>query len=83
MDGKGNPSWGVILRYDNIDSDDAFVPSGGAFPVANGKFIVAGITHEVNNRFTWALDWQQQSPNGAPAPTLDLRTYNLHTSVAF
>jgi hypothetical protein len=83
MDGKGNPSWGVILRYDKIDSDNAFVPSGGAFPVANGKFIVAGITHEVNNRFTWALDWQQQSPNGAPAPALDLRTYNLHTSVAF
>jgi hypothetical protein len=83
MNGKGNPAWGVVLRYDKIDSDNAFAPSGGVFPVANGKFIVAGITHDVNTRFSWALDWQQQSPNGAPNPALDFRTFNLHTLVAF
>jgi hypothetical protein len=83
MSGAGNPAWGVILRYDNIDSDNAFVPSGGAFPVAKGTFIVAGITHDVNNRLSWAIDWQQQSPNGVAAAALDVRTYNLHTMVSF
>ena len=83
MNGAGNPNWGVILRYDNMGGDDAFVPSGGAFPVTKGKFILAGITHDVNNRFSWALDCQQQSPNGAAAPGLDVRTYNLHTMVNF
>ena len=83
MNGKGDPSWGVVLRYDRLDADNAYVPSGGAFPAAKGKFVVAGITHDVNPRLSWALDYQQQSPNGAAAPALDLRTYNLHAMVAF
>jgi hypothetical protein len=83
MNPNGNKAWGVVLRWDNITGDNAYVPNGGDFPVVEGKFIVAGLTHDVNNRFSWSLDYQQQSPNGAPAPALDLRTYNLHAMVAF
>ena len=79
----GSKGWGILLRWDNITGDTGFVPNGGDFPVAEGKFIVAGLTHDVNSRFSWTLDFQQQSPNGVAAPALDLRTYNLHTSVAF
>ena len=83
MNPAGNKTWGVLLRYDNVTGDNGFVPNGGDFPVVEGKFIVAGLTHEVNNRLSWALDYQQQSPNGTAPPVLDLRTYNLHASVAF
>jgi hypothetical protein len=80
---SGSKAWGIVLRYDRIASDDAYVPSGGAFPVQDGRFIIAGITHDVNNRFSWALDHQQQSPSGASAPALDLRTYNVHSAFWF
>lgn len=79
----GSTAWGIVLRLDRIESDDAYVPSGGAFPVRDGRFIVAGITHDLNNRLSWALDYQQQSPRGASAPALDLRTYNLHSAFSF
>lgn len=79
----GSKGWGVLLRWDNVTGETGLVPNGGDFPVVEGKFIVAGLTHDVNNRFSWALDYQQQSPNGTAAPALDLRTYNLHASVAF
>jgi hypothetical protein len=79
----GSKAWGVLLRWDNVTGDTGYVPTGGDFPVVEGKFIVAGISHDVNTRFSWTLDYQQQSPNGAPAPALDLRTYNLHAMVAF
>jgi len=83
MNPKGTRSWGVLLRWDQITGDNAYVPNAGDFPVVKGKFIVAGVTHDVNSRLSWALDYQQQSPNGAPAPALDLRTYNVHVSAAF
>jgi hypothetical protein len=83
MNPTGSKGWGILLRWDNITGDTGFVPNGGDFPVAEGKFIVAGLSHDVNNRFAWTLDYQQQSPNGVAAPALDLRTYNLHASVAF
>ena len=79
----GSTAWGIVLRYDRIESDAAYVPSGGAFPVQDGRFLVAGITRDVNNRLSWALDYQQQSPRGASAPALDLRTYNLHSAFWF
>jgi hypothetical protein len=79
----GSTAWGIVLRYDRIESDDAYVPSGGAFPVQDGRFLVAGLTHDVNNRLSWALDYQQQSPRGASAPALDLRTYNVHSAFWF
>ena len=69
--------------WDEITGDNAYLPNAGDFPVVKGKFIVAGVTHDVNSRLSWSLDWQQQSPNGAPAPALDLRTYNVHVSAAF
>ena len=59
------------------------MPNGGDFPVVEGKFLIAGLTHDVNSKLSWSLDWQQQSPIGAGAPNLDLRTYNLHVSAAF
>jgi hypothetical protein len=80
---NGNKGWGAVLRWDNVSGDNAYVPSPGVFPVIKGKFLVAGITHDVNARFSWALDYQQQSPQGAAAPALDLRTYNVHAMVAF
>jgi len=83
MSATGSKAWGVLLRWDDVTSDAGYVPNNGDFPVAKGKFIVAGITHDVNSKLSWALDFQQQSPNGAPAPALDLRTYNLHVSAAF
>ena len=79
----GNKTWGILLRADNITGDNGYVPSGGDFPVVKGRFLVAGLTHDVNTRLSWSLDYQQQSPNGVAAPALDLRTYNLHVSVAF
>ena len=83
MSPLGSKAWGVILRWDNVTGDAGYLPTSGDFPVVEGKFIVAGLTHDVNNRLSWSLDFQQQSPNGAPAPTLDQRTYNLHVSAAF
>jgi hypothetical protein len=79
----GDKTWGILLRWDQVSGDNGYVPNNGDFPVLKGKFIVAGITHDVNSKLSWALDWQQQSPNGAAAPALDLRTYNLHVSAAF
>ena len=79
----GNKTWGILLRVDNATGDDGFVPSAGEFPLVKGRFLVAGLTHDVNNRLSWSLDYQQQSPNGVAAPALDLRTYNLHVSAAF
>lgn len=83
MNPNGTKAWGVLLRWDNVTGDTGYLPNAGDFPVVEGKFIVAGVTHDVNSRFSWALDYQQQSPNGAPAPALDLRSYNLHAMVAF
>ena len=83
MSPTGNKTWGVLLRWDQVSGDKAYIPNNGDFPVVKGKFIVAGITHDVNSKLSWALDWQQQSPNGVTAPALDLRTYNLHVSAAF
>lgn len=83
MSATGSKTWGILLRWDNVSGDTGYLPSNGDFPVRKGKFIVAGITHDVNSKLSWALDFQQQSPNGAPAPGLDLRTYNLHVSAAF
>lgn len=82
-DPNGSKAWGILLRWDRISGNDAYVPNAGDFPVVEGKFIVAGLTHDVNSRLSWALDWQQQSPNGVAAPALDLRTYNLHVQAAF
>ena len=79
----GNKTWGVLLRWDEIKGDNGYVPNPGDFPVVKGKFLVAGLTHDLNSRLSWSLDYQQQSPNGAAAPTLDLRTYNVHVSAAF
>jgi hypothetical protein len=83
MSPTGDKTWGILLRWDQVSGDNGYVPNNGDFPVLKGKFIVAGITHDVNSKLSWALDWQQQSPNGAAAPALDLRTYNLHVSAAF
>lgn len=83
MSATGTKAWGILLRWDEITGDNAYLPNAGDFPVVKGKFIVAGVTHDVNSRLSWSLDWQQQSPNGAPAPALDLRTYNVHVSAAF
>lgn len=83
MDPKGNAAWGLLLRWDQIDSDDRFVPTAADFPVLKGKFIVAGVTYDMNNKVSWSLDYQQQSPEGAPAAGLDLRTYNIHASIGF
>lgn len=83
MSATGSKAWGILLRWDDVSGDTGYVPNNGEFPVVKGKFIVAGITHDVNSKLSWALDFQQQSPNGAPAPALDLRTYNLHVSAAF
>jgi hypothetical protein len=79
----GSRTWGILLRWDKVSGDNGYVPNTGDFPVVKGKFLVAGITHDVNSKLSWALDWQQQSPNGAAAPALDLRSYNLHVSAAF
>jgi hypothetical protein len=83
MSATGSKSWGILLRWDNVTGDTGYIPNNGDFPVIKGKFIVAGITHDVNSKLSWSLDFQQQSPNGATAPALDLRTYNLHASAAF
>ena len=83
MNETGTKAWGILLRWDNITGDTGYVPNAGDFPVVKGKFLIAGLTHDVNSKFSWALDYQQQSPNGVAAPALDLRTYNLHASVAF
>ncbi|HEX2719186.1 MAG TPA: hypothetical protein VHM67_16060 [Gemmatimonadaceae bacterium] len=83
MDPKGNAAWGLLVRWDQIDSDNQFALTGGDFPVLKGKFVVAGITYDMNNRVSWSFDWQQQSPVGAPAAGLDLRTYNVHASIGF
>lgn len=83
MSPTGNRTWGILLRWDQVSGDTGYLPNNGDFPVVKGKFLVAGITHDVNSKLSWALDWQQQSPNGAAAPALDLRTYNLHVSAAF
>lgn len=83
MSARGDQAWGVLARWDRIRSDEQYVPTGGAFPVRDGRFLVLGLTHDLNSRVSWALDYQQQSPEGASAPTLDLRTYNLHTAVRF
>jgi hypothetical protein len=83
MSPTGSKTWGVLLRWDQVSGDTGYLPNNGDFPVVKGKFIVAGITHDVNSKLSWSLDWQQQSPNGAAAPALDLRTYNLHVSAAF
>jgi hypothetical protein len=83
MSATGNKSWGILLRWDNVTGDTGYVPNTGDFPVVKGKFMVAGITRDVNSKLSWSLDFQQQSPNGASAPALDLRTYNLHVSAAF
>ena len=80
---NGTKAWGILLRWDKVSGDNAYVPNNGDFPVVEGKFLVAGLTHDVNSKLSWSLDWQQQSPNGVPAPALDLRTYNLHVSAAF
>ncbi|HEX2778682.1 MAG TPA: hypothetical protein VHM30_04225 [Gemmatimonadaceae bacterium] len=80
---NGNKRWGVVLRWDNVDSDAGYVVNPSDFPVAKGHFIVAGLTHDLNNRVSWSLDYQQGSPEGAPAAGSDTRTYNLHASVAF
>jgi hypothetical protein len=80
---NGTKAWGILLRWDKVSGDNAYVPNNGDFPVVEGKFLVAGLTHDVNSKLSWSLDWQQQSPNGVAAPALDLRTYNLHVSAAF
>lgn len=80
---NGTKAWGILLRWDKVSGDNAYIPNGGDFPVVEGKFLVAGLTHDVNSKLSWSLDWQQQSPNGVAAPALDLRTYNLHVSAAF
>ena len=83
MSATGSKAWGILLRWDNVTGDTGYIPNNGDFPVLKGKFIVAGLTHDVNSKLSWSLDWQQQSPQGAGAPALDLRTYNLHVSAAF
>ena len=83
MNPVGTKAWGLLLRWDRITGENGYIPNNGDFPVVEGKFIVAGITHDVNSKLSWALDYQQQSPNGVAAPTLDIRTYNLHVSAAF
>ena len=83
MSATGSKAWGILLRWDNVTGETGYVPNNGDFPVLKGKFIVAGLTHDVNSKLSWSLDWQQQSPQGAAAPALDLRTYNLHVSAAF
>ncbi len=83
MNPAGTKAWGVLLRWDRVSGENGYIPTGGDFPVVEGKFIVAGITHDVNSKLSWALDYQQQSPNGAAAPALDVRTYNIHVSAAF
>jgi len=80
---NGTKAWGILLRWDKISGENGYVPNNGDFPVVDGKFFIAGLTHDVNSKLSWSLDWQQQSPNGAAAPALDLRTYNLHVSAAF
>lgn len=83
MSPGGSKAWGLIARWDQVRSDDQYVPSGGAFPVRDGRFLVLGLTHDLNSRVSWAVDYQQQSPDGQSAPALDLRTYNLHSSIRF
>jgi hypothetical protein len=83
LNANGTKAWGILLRWDNVSGDNAYIPNNGDFPVVEGKFLVAGLTHDVNSKLSWSLDWQQQSPNGVTAPALDLRTYNLHVSAAF
>ena len=83
MSPTGTKAWGVLLRWDRVSGENGYVPNNGDFPVLKGKFVVAGITRDVNSRVSWAVDYQQQSPNGDPAPAYDVRTYNLHVSAAF
>ena len=80
---NGNKTWGIVLRWDKLDSDNGYAPNAGDFAPPQGHFVVAGITHDVNNRLSWSLDYQQGSPEGVNAPALDTRTYNVHASVAF
>ena len=83
MNPRGSTAWGLLFRWDRIESDDQYVPSGGAFPVQDGRFLIAGVTHDLNERVSWAVDYQQQSPRGNAPAALDLRTYNLHTAIRF
>ena len=80
----GNGTLGIIARWDAIDGDDQYPSPGGEFTARDGRFLVAGITHELSRRLLWAIDYQQQSPSGDPAlPAQDIRTYNLHVSASF
>ncbi len=84
MNPTGSTALGLIFRWDAIDGDDQYPSPGGDFTARDGRFIVAGITHELSRRLQWALDFQQQSPRGDPAlPAQETRTYNLHVSAAF
>jgi len=80
----GSTALGLIFRWDAIDGDDQYPSPGGEFKARDGRFIVAGFTHELSKKLQWAIDYQQQSPRGDPALNAqDLRTYNLHVSAAF
>ena len=80
----GSTAFGLIVRWDAIDGDDRYPSPGGEFTARDGRFVVAGITHELSRRLQWALDFQQQSPRGDPALAgQDSRTYNVHVSAAF
>lgn len=83
LDPAGDASWGLLFRWDAIDGGRSYVSPGGDFTARDGRFIVAGIVHEVSRKLLWAIDYQQQSPRGDPLPAQDIRTYNLHVVANF
>jgi hypothetical protein len=59
----------VIARYDRFtpNKDPQSANYAGTTPYYD--YTLFGLSYDVNQRITFALDWQQNAPKGFPAPT--------------
>jgi hypothetical protein len=69
MDASKKSALGVVARYDRFTPNTSPTSANYAGTTPSYSFTVLGLSYDVNQRITLALDWQSQSPSGFPLAT--------------
>jgi hypothetical protein len=69
MDATKKSALGIVARYDRFTPNTSPTSANYAGATPSYSFTVLGLSYDVNQRITLALDWQAQTPSGFPAAT--------------
>jgi hypothetical protein len=69
MDATKKSALGVVARYDRFTANTSPTSANYAGTTPSYSFTVLGLSYDVNQRITLALDWQAQTPSGFPPAT--------------